>query len=312
MGTLISNCYSDKFDCDLGKLADIIFGEALDGKLGNFLALFEAYDAEAENKKNDIAHDCSTTYALIKASDYIVDSVFPNTVAAEEYEDSATCQQTFTSCDSDMAIAARNMASLDTRKANLLPAVFELLRASDLLQSMVTPCPHESTVNVNKVKATCVAGGFTAGVYCNDCEKYISGHAATGVDANAHGSNTEAVAAVKATCTSEGKTAGVKCLDCGNIISGCETEKKLNHSYTATVYAPTCTMDGYTEYVCACDDSYTGDTVPKTGHTDSDGNYVCDTCGEELEKPSENSGNFFDKILSFFRRIIDWFKNLFS
>lgn len=312
MGTLISNCYSDKFDCDLGKLADIIFGEALDGKLGNFLALFEAYDAEAENKKNDIAHDCSTTYALVKTFAKGINAMLPETVKLGICDDSDSYFKCYTSCDNIVAMASNAIKALETRKANLLPAVFELLRSSDLLQSMVTPCPHENTVDVNEVKATCVAGGFTAGVYCNDCEKYISGHAATGVDANAHGSNTEAVAAVKATCTSEGKTAGVKCLDCGNIISGCETEKKLDHSYTATVYAPTCTMDGYTEYVCACGDSYTSDTVAKTGHTDSDGNYVCDTCGEELEKPSENSGNFFDKILSFFRRIIDWFKNLFS
>ena len=42
---------------------------------------------------------------------------------------------------------------------------------------------------------------------------------------------------------------------------------------------------------------------------DADGNYVCDTCGSELEQPEKS---FFDKILDFFRSIIDWFKNLFS
>lgn len=37
-------------------------------------------------------------------------------------------------------------------------------------------CAHEDTENVTAQSATCTADGYTAGVYCNDCETYISGH----------------------------------------------------------------------------------------------------------------------------------------
>ncbi len=35
---------------------------------------------------------------------------------------------------------------------------------------------HKSTENRAAVAATCTAGGFTAGVYCTACEKWVSGH----------------------------------------------------------------------------------------------------------------------------------------
>ena len=39
-----------------------------------------------------------------------------------------------------------------------------------------TVCSHTNTKNVEAVSATCTEAGYTAGVYCNDCETYISGH----------------------------------------------------------------------------------------------------------------------------------------
>ncbi|MBQ3356334.1 MAG: endonuclease [Oscillospiraceae bacterium] len=40
-------------------------------------------------------------------------------------------------------------------------------------------CQHTNTMSVAAVAATCTQGGYTAGVYCNDCGTYISGHTAT-------------------------------------------------------------------------------------------------------------------------------------
>ncbi|MBR3963789.1 MAG: sortase B protein-sorting domain-containing protein [Clostridia bacterium] len=37
-------------------------------------------------------------------------------------------------------------------------------------------CPHTNTTNVPEEPADCDEGGYTAGVWCNDCEIYISGH----------------------------------------------------------------------------------------------------------------------------------------
>lgn len=39
------------------------------------------------------------------------------------------------------------------------------------------------------------------------------------------------------------------------------------HSYTDTVYPPTCTDKGYTLHTCACGDSYKDTWVPEKGHT---------------------------------------------
>lgn len=38
------------------------------------------------------------------------------------------------------------------------------------------------------------------------------------------------------------------------------------HEYTVLVVAPTCTVDGYSEYTCACGDVYQSDVVAATGH----------------------------------------------
>ena len=42
------------------------------------------------------------------------------------------------------------------------------------------------------------------------------------------------------------------------------------HSYTSTLIPPTCTDNGYTNYICSCGDSYTGDETASLGHNFSD------------------------------------------
>jgi len=74
-----------------------------------------------------------------------------------------------------------------------------------------TTCDHANTSNVEAVAATCTADGFTAGVYCNDCESYIEGHET--VAALGH-SNDEGVVTA-ATCTTDGYTL-YTCTVCGS------------------------------------------------------------------------------------------------
>ncbi len=67
------------------------------------------------------------------------------------------------------------------------------------------------------------------------------------------------------TCTAEGYEEYM-CAVCG--ASYQETIDATGHSYSETVVPPTCTSDGYTLYVCSsCNHSYTDNTVPATGHT---------------------------------------------
>ena len=46
--------------------------------------------------------------------------------------------------------------------------------------------PAASLENRDPVAATCMQGGYTAGVYCTACENWVSGHEPTAVDENAH------------------------------------------------------------------------------------------------------------------------------
>ena len=82
-----------------------------------------------------------------------------------------------------------------------------------------TDINHDNTINVVEVKATCTRKGSTAGVYCNDCQKYISGHKEIAINPSNH-VNTKTVPATPATFDKVGYTEGVFCNDCQKYISG--------------------------------------------------------------------------------------------
>ena len=74
-----------------------------------------------------------------------------------------------------------------------------------------TECEHADTSDVEAVAATCTTTGFTAGVYCNDCESFIDGHETTSLLPH-----TETVTDQKeVTCTEDGYTQ-YTCSVCGN------------------------------------------------------------------------------------------------
>ncbi len=89
-----------------------------------------------------------------------------------------------------------------------------------------TECAHANTTNVAEVPATCSALGYTAGVLCDDCGKYISGHEE--ISKLAH--TEEIDAAVDATCTTAGKTEGSHCSVCGETIVA-QTDIPAAHTY---------------------------------------------------------------------------------
>ena len=117
-------------------------------------------------------------------------------------------------------------------------------------------CNHEDTENVAEVKPTCTESGYTAGVYCNDCDTYISGHEY--VEDLGHSYNA-GVVTTQPTCTA----AGIKtftCTVCGDTYT--QSVAATGHSYEAVVTPPTATEQGYTTYTCGvCGHSYTGEFV---------------------------------------------------
>ncbi len=113
---------------------------------------------------------------------------------------------------------------------------------------------HVNTKNTEEVKATCSETGFTAGVYCNDCEKFISGHEVIGIDADAHKWDNGEITTV-ATC----KVNGIKTFTCEYDETHTRTDNigidSKNHINTTIINAipPTCTKTGYTEGVFCYD-----------------------------------------------------------
>ncbi len=59
------------------------------------------------------------------------------------------------------------------------------------------------------------------------------------------------------------------------------------HNYITSTKQPTCTLDGYTKYVCSCGDSYI-DYIPAIGHNFVNG--VCTYCNFESNEPDNKSG----------------------
>ena len=303
LGSLASNCASDKFAFDINLVMGYLFNDGLEGDLEGFLRLFET-----EVKTADVAADVPVTKALINASQHIVDSIFPGTVVADNYTASVTVQEEFTSGDNDVVIASNNMDSINSRKTELVPAALNLVREAGILPYFAK-CELDhaaadlATVVIPGKAATCTEDGKEDAYACADCGYIVSGGAVIKAD----GHDYSETVTKAATCTEEGvKT--FTCGDCGDTYT--ESVAKLAHKYGEwkTKTAATCTADGVSERKCACGKAETK-VIAATGHTDGNTDYVCDTCGAELEQPDMN---FFEKIIAFFRSIIDWFKNLFS
>ena len=103
--------------------------------------------------------------------------------------------------------------------------------------------PGEPVVE-NEVAATCAeAGSYDSVVYCAVCKTHEISRENKTIDKLPH--TEEILAAVAPTCTETGLTEGKKCSVCGE-----------------TLLAQ--------------------DVVPANGHTDDDGDYVCDICKEQL------------------------------
>ncbi len=314
LGSLASNCASENFAFDVNKVMGFIFDDGLEGDLDGFLRLFET-----KVKTEDVAADVSVTEALIVASEHIVDAFFPDTVKAELYVNLAdysavtfteeTVQEYFTSAENDAVIASNNMDSIDARKADLVPAVLNLAREAGILP-FFAKCDKDHSIEKltlasEKVDSTCDAVGYEAKYVCDECGYSVGGEE---IAKKAHlwGEWTQSKAP---SCDTQGESIR----DCDNCD---EFETKpvaaTGHvtwgNWTVTTAAG-CESKGLETRTCSCGKSETRE-IPATGHTDNNGDELCDTCGEDLHV-EEVDNSFFGKIKAFFQRIIEWIKNLF-
>ena len=182
---------------------------------------------------------------------------------------------------------------------------------------------HVNTTNVAATASTCTVKGYSAGIYCNDCKKYISGHQEQPLAA--HQTITQNARA--ATCTAEGYTGDQYCTVCKQTISTGSTIGKKAHTLTTINKKDAgCTTTGYTgdQYCTVCKQTIsTGSTINALGHTAPDGNGNCTRCGTHIKdvtppqpQPNPNACKYcgevhsgpFGWLIKFFHSILAIFK----
>ena len=139
----------------------------------------------------------------------------------------------------------------------------------------------------NVYEPTCTEQGYTEYV-CSCCgDSYRDGY----VDSLGHDYG-EWETVTEATCSQYGEEISY-CTRCDEYQS--REIPKTDHEYAATEHEPTCTEQGYTEYVCSCcGDSYRDGYVDSLGHdyevtsqSDEYIVYTCIRCGDSYKMPSE-------------------------
>ena len=190
----------------------------------------------------------------------------------------------------------------------------------------INPSNHVNTTNTAATASTCTVKGYTAGVYCNDCKKYISGH--TEQPLAAHTLTTQNAKA--ATCTAEGYTGDQVCAVCKQTITKGTAIAKKSHSLTMVNKAEaSCTTAGYTgDQVCTvCKQTITkGSAIAALGHANADSNGNCTRCGQHIKdvtpsqpsnpQPNPNACKYCGKVhtgpfgwlIKFFHSILAIFK----
>jgi hypothetical protein len=109
-------------------------------------------------------------------------------------------------------------------------------------------CQHKNTTTIAATNPSCTENGYTQGVYCKDCKKYISGHSTVA----ATGHSYDAVV-TEPTATENGYTTHT-CANCGHKYTDSIVEA-LGFTYTVTFTTPegitapesmTCNKNGIT------------------------------------------------------------------
>ncbi len=87
-----------------------------------------------------------------------------------------------------------------------------------LVMSETYSITHVNTQQNAQQDATCIAVGYTAGVYCNDCQTYLSGHEEIAIDPTNH-VHTSTINANAATAQAYGYTGDTYCSDCQQTVA---------------------------------------------------------------------------------------------
>ena len=150
------------------------------------------------------------------------------------------------------------------------------------------PENHVNTVDVPETASTCIAHGCTAGVWCNDCESWVSGHEEKLLAEHTW----QEIEREEANCRDEGYILYVCSVEgCGETKRETLPVEQNKHTFGIRIHPATCTEAGYTAYTCVfCRYGYTTDERPALGHSwgepfwkwngaAAEAVFVCDVCG---------------------------------
>ena len=157
---------------------------------------------------------------------------------------------------------------------------------------------HANKETVEQQDPTCSEVGYTAGVWCPDCEKWLSGHEEIPVDASKHVYG-EAEPLRKATCTATG-IGRATCTACGKATKYVVipmTEHKISGLVDSKT--PTCVEDGYIKGICSVCNKEVTEVLEATGeHTyaKKTSNATCTEAGYEWEECSVCGALKGDKV----------------
>ena len=168
---------------------------------------------------------------------------------------------------------------------------------------VVVQLGHDWTDGQILQAATCKNEGIQQTV-CSRCKK--TGTKKLPIDPDNHVGLTSTTVTKEANCTEAGSQ-DITCLDCNKKIRT-EEIPALGHQLKDTVYAPSCTAQGYTSHICqrqGCTYSYNDSFTDMTPHPYNDGvvtkkstckeqgeiTYTCTVCGYKDIKPLDIDPN---------------------
>ena len=179
------------------------------------------------------------------------------------------------------------------------------VRSDDTCTISIDENYHPASEWIVDKETTCITVG-SKHKECLDCGKTIVTEDLL-VDPDANGGLSDWIVDADATCTAAGKK-HKECTDCHEILERSDIDRIGHTPVVVPGKAATCEHSGLTDgSIClVCGETLTAqETIPEEGHTDSDNDGNCDNCGKKLRELT-----VIEKITAFFRKILDFFRNL--
>ncbi len=186
--------------------------------------------------------------------------------------------------------------NLFKKSLSAILSVLMLLSCTVLIapnQAAALDCEQPETEIRGKVAASCVTEGYSGDTYCKLCGEMLESGKIESTADHIYGEKPSSI--IEATCSTE-RTLVYKCKNCAGtkrVVLDKDKGQFAPHSlFRATKVEPTCDKSGYDATYCInCGTNIEVTETPPLGHTDNDGDGVCDVlgCGGKLAPSGGNN-----------------------